>query len=467
MNAPVREGDVLAGKFRVERVLGVGGMGVVVQAMHLQLEERVALKFMLPEAFADPETAARFSREAKASVKLKSEHIARVSDVGALESGAPYMVMEYLEGEDLSHTLMKRGALPFSEVAEYIIQACEALSEAHSIGIVHRDLKPANLFLAHRQDGSPLIKVLDFGISKASAISDSNLNMTKTTQMMGSPLYMSPEQMKSARDVDSRTDVWSLGVIMYELVTGRVPFEAETLGALFAAVMTEPHPPVQSFRPDVPPPLAILINQCLAKKVEERCANVAEIAIALAPFCPPRTLATIDRIATVSQVKNIPRDPGSSQNIRPVAQSYAELAASQGAAPPQAHEGWGNTVHQNKGNKKAIAAAAVLLIAGIGGAGFIAMNKKANPQSTATAATETTPASEPPKPEEKHSDPAPEPVAPSKETVVADLPPTAVSAAPQAAPSHAPAKPAATTITAPAKPKAPAKPTSKSNALDF
>lgn len=458
----------MAGKFRVERVLGVGGMGVVVQAMHLQLEERVALKFMLPEAFADPETAARFSREAKASVKLKSEHVARVSDVGALETGAPYMVMEYLEGEDLSNTLMKRGQLPFAEVAEYIIQACEALAEAHSLGIVHRDLKPANLFLTHRQDGAPLIKVLDFGISKASAITDSNLNMTKTTQMMGSPLYMSPEQMKSARDVDPRTDVWSLGVIMYELVTGRVPFEAETLGALFAAVMTEPHPSVQSFRPDVPPPLAVLINRCLAKKVEERCANVAEIAIALAPFCPPRSLAIIDRVAAIAQGRNVPRDAGSSQNIRLPSQSYAESAGLHGAAPAPAHEGWGNTVHQNKGNGRAIAiaAAATVLLLAIGGAGFVANQKKAKDPSPAAATAEPAAAAsaqEAHKAEEKNTEPALP--APSKDTLVADLPAPTPSAAPSAAPSQSPSK---SHTAPPAKPKAPAaKPAAKRDALDF
>src|SRR5262245_57586046 len=151
----VKEGDVLAGKYRIERVLGEGGMGVVVAAMHLQLDERVAIKFLLPGALHNPEAVARFAREARAAVKIKSEHVARVSDVGTLETGAPYMVMEFLQGRDLSAVLAQNGAFPLADAAEFVLQACEALAEAHALGIVHRDLKPANLFLANRADGSP------------------------------------------------------------------------------------------------------------------------------------------------------------------------------------------------------------------------------------------------------------------------------------------------------------------------
>jgi serine/threonine-protein kinase len=201
---PVQEGEVLAGKYRVERVLGVGGMGVVVSALHLQLDERVALKFLLPEALANPEAVARFAREARAAVKIKSVHVARVSDVGTLETGAPYMVMEFLHGQDLSAVLRDRGPLPYPDAVEFVLQACEALSEAHALGIVHRDLKPANLFLITAADGSPCVKVLDFGISKLTSpsASDPDYAMTKTQAVMGSPLYMSPEQMTSSRGVD-------------------------------------------------------------------------------------------------------------------------------------------------------------------------------------------------------------------------------------------------------------------------
>ncbi|HEY3664483.1 MAG TPA: serine/threonine-protein kinase, partial [Polyangiaceae bacterium] len=216
MSDEVREGDVLAGKFRIERVLGQGAMGVVVAATHIQLDERVALKFLLPEALANADAVARFAREARAAVKIKSEHVVRVSDVGTLESGSPYMVMEYLQGQDLSEWMTNHGTLNVSDAVEFLLQACEALAEAHALGIVHRDLKPANLFVTARRDGTPCIKVLDFGISKFTA-PGSNLNMTKTSTIMGSPLYMSPEQLSSTRTVDARTDIWALGVILFEL----------------------------------------------------------------------------------------------------------------------------------------------------------------------------------------------------------------------------------------------------------
>src|SRR5690606_21773595 len=195
-------GTVLAGKFCIEQVLGQGGMGVVVAARHLQLDERVALKFLLPEALSNAEAVARFAREARAAVKIKSEHVARVTDVGTLETGSPYMVMEYLRGTDLGDLVHTQGPLPIADAVEYLLQACEAVAEAHALGIVHRVLKPSNLFLTRRADGSPSIKVLDFGISKVTTGADSQMNMTRTATVMGSPLYMSPEQMASARDVD-------------------------------------------------------------------------------------------------------------------------------------------------------------------------------------------------------------------------------------------------------------------------
>mgnify|MGYP001062724726 FL=1 len=226
-NAPLTEvqpGDLLAGKYRIERVLGRGGMGVVVSAVHEALDERVALKFLLPEALANQEAVQRFLREARAAVKIRSEHVARVTDVGTLESGAPYMVMEYLDGVDLARYLESRGPLPVPEAVEYMLQACEALAEAHALGIVHRDLKPANLFRIERVDGTPSIKLLDFGISKVIA---HQVALTQTSSMLGSPLYMAPEQMTSSKHVDARADVWALGIILFELVTGEPPFQGD------------------------------------------------------------------------------------------------------------------------------------------------------------------------------------------------------------------------------------------------
>src|SRR5512132_1665322 len=210
VNVPV-EGEVLAGKYRVERILGKGGMGVVVAAMHLQLGQRVAIKSLLEDA--TQETVSRFIREARAAVRLKSEHTARVLDVGDLPDGAPYMVMEYLDGNDLSHLLRSGGALPTADAVLYVLHACEAMAEAHSIGIIHRDLKPANLFLTRGADGAPTIKVLDFGISKLmhEQQGEDEVQLTRTSALLGSPLYMSPEQLRSAREATVQSDIWSLG----------------------------------------------------------------------------------------------------------------------------------------------------------------------------------------------------------------------------------------------------------------
>ncbi len=297
----VREGDVLAGKYRIEKILGVGGMGVVVAAHHLHLDERVAIKFLLPEVLGNPEVMGRFAREARAAVKIKSEHVARVIDVGSLENGAPYMVMEYLEGRDLSAWLEKNGALPIEQAVEFVLQACEAIADAHGLGIVHRDLKPANLYCIRRSDGVLSIKVLDFGISKTtgSQISGPDMAMTKTTSVMGSPFYMSPEQLKSSRDVDLRTDIWSLGVILYELLTKQYPHNGDSLPALCMAIVGSPTPSIRSVRPDVAVALEQVINRCLEKDRNDRFANVAELAIALAPFGPNRARSSVERITGI------------------------------------------------------------------------------------------------------------------------------------------------------------------------
>jgi serine/threonine-protein kinase len=303
----VNPGDVLAGKFRIERVLGQGGMGVVVAAYHLQLDERVALKFLLPDALQNAEAVARFAREARAAVKIKSEHVARVSDVGTLETGAPYMVMEYLEGRDLSAYVRESGPLPPSEAADYVLQACEALAEAHALGIVHRDLKPANLFLTRRADGTACVKVLDFGISKLTnpGASDPGFSMTRTQAIMGSPLYMSPEQMASSRQVDGRTDIWAIGAILYELMTGRVPFEADTMPQLCAMILQEPPRSMRDFRGDVPEPLHAVVLRCLAKDRNQRYQNVAELANALAPFASRLSARSAERISRVLSAAGI------------------------------------------------------------------------------------------------------------------------------------------------------------------
>ncbi|HUH02702.1 MAG TPA: protein kinase [Kofleriaceae bacterium] len=295
----MQAGEVLAGKYRIERVLGEGGMGLVCAAMHEHLRQRVAIKFLLPAALARQETVARFLREARAAVQLKSQHVGRVIDVGTLETGAPYIVMEYLEGCDLSE-LRGPQALPPHEVVDYVLQACEALAEAHALGIIHRDIKPANLFVTRQPDGSALVKVLDFGIAKVSPL-DADFDMTKTQAVMGSPGYMSPEQLRSTRDVDVRADIWSLGVVLYELMAGRAPFVADSFSDLCIKIAMDPPPPLVA--PHVSPDLAQVVARCLEKDPSARFSNVAELAAALAPFGPPGADVRAARIARVLKVE--------------------------------------------------------------------------------------------------------------------------------------------------------------------
>ena len=307
----VRPGDVLAGKYRVERVLGSGGMGYVVAARHLQLDQLVAMKFLRKNGALLDETEAtgRFLREAKAVVRLKDEHVAKVFDVGTLESGEPYIVMEYLDGCDLSALAKQRGAIPASEAVDYIMQACEALAEAHSLGIVHRDVKLANLFLTKGHAGTPLVKVLDFGISKVNPFGEADHEMTRTASMLGSPRFMSPEQMRDPRSVDARSDIWSLGVVLYRLVSGKPPFEADTLGRLLTMVMHENPDPLSAVRADLPLGFSEAVGRCLEKDANLRYTNIAELAYALVPFAvdPVRARGAADRIAATLSVAQMPR----------------------------------------------------------------------------------------------------------------------------------------------------------------
>lgn len=313
---PYPPGTVLVDKYRVERLLGQGGMGWVVVATHLQLEQRVALKFMNKDHAADhPDAVGRFLREARAAARVQSEHVARVSDVGTLENGTPYLVMEYLEGQDLEQLLQARPRLPVHVAIDYIVQACEGLAEAHGAGIIHRDLKPANLFLAKRSDGSVRVKLLDFGISKLAPIEGarSDVGMTSTQALMGSPLYMSPEQLRSSKNVDRRTDLWSMGVILFEALSGRSPFEADTLPGVCAMIMAEPPPSLSSLQPDVPPALEAVVMRCLEKDPAQRYADAAALAEALAPFGGAEVHSAAQRVGRVvrGSVQSVPDAPPS------------------------------------------------------------------------------------------------------------------------------------------------------------
>ncbi|MEO8182434.1 MAG: serine/threonine-protein kinase [Deltaproteobacteria bacterium] len=299
---PYAEGQILAGKYEVIELIGVGGIGFVLAATHVELGEKVALKFLRPDALANEEAVGRFAREARASVQIKSEHVARVFDVGNLADGSPFIVMEYLEGKDLGAVLHERGALPIKLAVEYVLQACEALAEAHARGVVHRDVKPENLFLNRPSQGVDMIKVLDFGISKV-ALTGSSFEtrhpLAQTTMAMGSPTYMSPEQVRASHDIDARTDVWSLGCVLYELLTGQPAFDAPSLTQISAAILEAEPTSLRLACPMAPPGLEAVVKHCLAKHPAGRFQNVGELAIALYPYGSPRGQISVERCCSL------------------------------------------------------------------------------------------------------------------------------------------------------------------------
>lgn len=290
--AQVNAGSIIGGKYRVERVLGRGGMGVVLAAKHLELDQDVAIKLLLPAAAANPDASARFLREGRAAARLSSPHVARVFDTGRLPSGDPYLIMEFLHGNDLKAIVERQGAQPLSIVIPWVLEAIDALSEAHRIGIIHRDIKPANMFLARTPTGKQILKIVDFGISKQ--VEAGNVDLTATAAAFGSPLYMSPEQMLSSKNVDARTDIYSLGAVLFELATGRTPIKAETLAQVIAELLQGRIQPPSTVNPQLPSEFDAIVMRCLRKTPEERYATVDELADAL------RSLLTLGTLATAS-----------------------------------------------------------------------------------------------------------------------------------------------------------------------
>jgi serine/threonine-protein kinase len=301
-NPSFHPGARIADKYVVERLIGEGGLGVVVAAKHVHLDQSVAIKYLRPKALATKAVAERFLREARLAARIRSEHIVHVYDVGTLPDGAPYMVMEYLAGTDLGRMLSASGPLSVDRAVDYILQACEALAEAHVAGIVHRDIKPDNLFIATSPGGTSVLKVLDFGISKMSAkrtTSGGVGDLTEVGDKFGTPVYMSPEQLLASGNVDARTDVWAIGVVLYELLTGALPFDGDSLPELVTAILHRPPRSLLLARPYLPTRLQNVVEQCLAKDVESRFQNVAELAQELRPFAGAAGGERIEQVVRV------------------------------------------------------------------------------------------------------------------------------------------------------------------------
>ena len=288
-------GGVVARKYRIDREIGRGGMGIVYAATDLTLGRTVALKLLiatdpsgatLPPGSTSPEDTARFMREARATAALRGEHVAQVYEASITPEGVPFLAMELLHGEDLDRYVARRGPLPYVEACDLLIQACAALHEAHQLGIVHRDLKPQNFFVLPPRDATgPKLKVLDFGISKMT--SEADLGLTHTTMTMGSPRYMSPEQVRSSKYVDARADLWALGTVLFEALTGRPLFNESTASALHAQIIADHALPLRHVRVDAPADLEQVVLRCVEKDPNRRYGSAVELAHALAPFASP------------------------------------------------------------------------------------------------------------------------------------------------------------------------------------
>ena len=330
---------MIGGKYAVEGILGRGGMGLVLKARHLRLDEPVAIKVLHQSLASDPSMAARMLREARAALRLSSEHIVRVMDVDTLENGVPYMVLEDLEGYDVASLAKKRkDPMPWEHVVAIMDQACRALAEAHALGIVHRDLKPANLFIVKRPDGRRVVKLLDFGVSKLDLPREAPI--TKQGDILGSPRYMSPEQVKGM-PLDGRSDIWSAGVVLYELLTGTAPFAAPNFAVACRRVLDETPTPLLTLRPDVPAGLAAAIERCLEKDRDRRFPDALALRDALAPFGvlshrsgSQMTLPDIGEL--LSSDAPAPVIPPPSPSVAPAPSSAHDPLSSPSAPPPSA-----------------------------------------------------------------------------------------------------------------------------------
>ena len=312
---PVREGQTVAGKYVVGRTLGVGGMGMVYAAHDARLDRQVAIKVLLPRLVTSQTATQRFMREARAATRITSEHVVKLLEIDTLPDGTPLLVMEYLEGRDLRAVLREEGPLPPRLAVDYLLQALQAVAEGHMQTIVHRDLKPSNLFLTTRADGTPLIKVLDFGIAKTlePETAESFALTSSEDVRLGSPTYMPPEQLQNPRDVDMRSDIWALGVTLHELVSGSPPFQGQTYAELLSRILAAPPESLKSRIPELtlPEGLSEIVAKCLEKKREDRYRNAAELATALAPFGSDDARLSLYRVTGLSRSPNSPRSASS------------------------------------------------------------------------------------------------------------------------------------------------------------
>ena len=438
MSAPsvsLNAGDVLAGKYRILRLLGRGGMGAVFAAEHQILGQEVAIKLLLDSPAQGSDLIQRFVNEARAASKIQGEHVVRVFDVDTLPDGNLFIAMELLQGEDLDSLVERSGTLQPSVAVDYVLQSMEALAHAHQLGIVHRDLRPSNLFLVVRPDGEHVIKVLDFGVAKVQNLPNVQGASTQTTALFGTPLYMSPEQIRSAKAADAQSDLWSLGVILFKLLTGNLPFSGETFGELCFSIAEQTAPLAHTLGPGIPPGLSDVVARCLERSNEKRFMTAGELAVALRPFASEGGARSADRVVATER-------GGGSSAVPPPTEAPAvsgEPAPTPAAPSPPTAGNWAASQARTRGSgafRKGVAAvvAATAALAAVG----IGLVVRATDQKTQPAAAATS-VSPPARSAPAQSAPAttePEPAASAPETPASAAPSAQSSAAP--APSTAP-----------------------------
>lgn len=344
--APLQPGDLLVGKYRIEELIGTGGIGFVMSATNVGLDERVALKFLRPEFLSSDEAVHRFTNEARLAAKIQHPNVARVLDIESSDEVGPFIVMELLVGRDLNQILQQEGPMPVPRAVDYVLEACAALSAAHARDIVHRDVKPDNLFVARQQQGPDILKILDFGISKQTlrrADSGRNSALFRTITGLGSPSYMSPEQIRACPDIDGRADVWSLGCVLYELLTARHAFDAPTLMQVCAVVLERDPPALRRHAKEVPAELEAVIGRCLQKDPAHRFQTVEQLARALQPFssrgatdeedrAPDSGLPTPRRVVLDGALGSLDHEPASVGALAPASTAPVALDAPERSA---------------------------------------------------------------------------------------------------------------------------------------